>query len=230
MRVGYKLANKMFNKDAINRVILCSDGVANTGSTNANTLVDFVRGYGERGVMLTTVGVGMGTYNDVLLEHSPVGAFDDDVYGKNLDVGQLRRLLRWMKPYRAQAILSLVLKAKEQELKQADQAFSREKFNQEIDLGKKNYELALEKFRGELLETFLDQTKKAKLEAIATGLGNQQLKQLKPRHSVRSILSVRNLPGVPASDCIVYGEKSSNTREVYLHLAIYIPEMVFRKR
>src|SRR5512142_2228722 len=36
-------------------------------------------------------------------------AFDDDVYGKNLDVGQLRRLLRWMRPYRAQAFGSLVL-------------------------------------------------------------------------------------------------------------------------
>ena len=39
----------------------------------------------------------------------PKGAFDDDVYGKNLDVGQLRRLLHWMRPYRAQAIWSLVL-------------------------------------------------------------------------------------------------------------------------
>jgi ATP-binding cassette subfamily B protein len=37
------------------------------------------------------------------------GAFDDDVYGKNLDVGQVRRLMRWMRPYRAQAVLSLVL-------------------------------------------------------------------------------------------------------------------------
>jgi len=68
LRAGYKLASKMFNKDAINRVILCSDGVANTGSTDTNTLIDFVRGYGEGGIMLTTVGVGMGTYNDVLLE------------------------------------------------------------------------------------------------------------------------------------------------------------------
>ncbi|MEJ0026225.1 MAG: ABC transporter ATP-binding protein [Rhizomicrobium sp.] len=39
----------------------------------------------------------------------PKGAFDDDVYGKSLDVGQVRRLLHWMKPYRAQAIGSLVL-------------------------------------------------------------------------------------------------------------------------
>ena len=37
------------------------------------------------------------------------GAFDEDVYGKNLDVGQVSRLLRWMRPYRAQAFGSLVL-------------------------------------------------------------------------------------------------------------------------
>ena len=47
--------------------------------------------------------------SDVALDPRPAprrmkGAFDDDVYGKNLDVGQVRRLLRWMKPYRAQAI------------------------------------------------------------------------------------------------------------------------------
>ena len=37
------------------------------------------------------------------------GAFDDDVYGKNLDVGQVSRLMHWMRPYRGQAIGSLVL-------------------------------------------------------------------------------------------------------------------------
>ncbi|HJW40386.1 MAG TPA: ABC transporter ATP-binding protein [Rhizomicrobium sp.] len=37
------------------------------------------------------------------------GAFDDDVYGKSLDVGQVRRLLSWMRPYRWHAIGSLVL-------------------------------------------------------------------------------------------------------------------------
>ena len=53
---------------ANNRVVLCSDGVANTGTTNPDALVEFVRGYAQRGIMLTSVGVGMGNYNDVLLE------------------------------------------------------------------------------------------------------------------------------------------------------------------
>ena len=34
------------------------------------------------------------------------GAFDDDVYGKSLDLAQVTRLLHWMKPYRGMAIAS----------------------------------------------------------------------------------------------------------------------------
>ena len=68
LHVGYDLADRMFREGAVNRVILCSDGVANAGNTDTNALIDFVRGYGQRGIVLTTVGVGMGAYNDVLLE------------------------------------------------------------------------------------------------------------------------------------------------------------------
>jgi Ca-activated chloride channel homolog len=68
LHVGYSLAQEMYRPDAINRVILCSDGVANTGATNPDDLVEFVRGYAQRGIWLTAIGVGMGNYNDVLLE------------------------------------------------------------------------------------------------------------------------------------------------------------------
>jgi Ca-activated chloride channel family protein len=68
LHVGYEMAGTMYKEDAINRVILLSDGVANIGATDANTLVNFVRGYSERQITLTTIGVGMRTYNDALLE------------------------------------------------------------------------------------------------------------------------------------------------------------------
>ena len=68
LHVGYNLADEMYRQGANNRVVLCSDGVANTGTVDPNALVEFVRGYSQRGIMLTTVGVGMGNYNDVLLE------------------------------------------------------------------------------------------------------------------------------------------------------------------
>ena len=67
LRLGYDMAMEMYRPGNINRVIMCSDGVANTGTTNPDALVEFVRDYSDR-IMLTTVGVGMGNYNDILLE------------------------------------------------------------------------------------------------------------------------------------------------------------------
>jgi Ca-activated chloride channel family protein len=66
--MGYRLAFEHFYPSANNRVILCSDGVANTGATNPDTLVDMVRGYVDEGISLVTIGFGMGNYNDALME------------------------------------------------------------------------------------------------------------------------------------------------------------------
>lgn len=66
---GYELASKNAEKDCINRVILCSDGVANEGVTDPNVLLKEIRDYvDEDDIFLTTVGFGMGNYNDVLME------------------------------------------------------------------------------------------------------------------------------------------------------------------
>ena len=52
----------------INRVILCSDGVANVGETGPDAILREIRAYVKEGITLTTVGFGMGNYNDVLME------------------------------------------------------------------------------------------------------------------------------------------------------------------
>jgi Ca-activated chloride channel family protein len=66
--IGYRMASEAFNPDAVNRVILCSDGVANVGNTGPDSIMEQIRDYAERGIYLTTVGFGMGNYNDVLME------------------------------------------------------------------------------------------------------------------------------------------------------------------
>jgi len=66
--LGYEMAEKAFRKDAVNRVILCSDGVANTGETDQIKILERVREMGEQHIDLTTIGVGMGNHNDVFLE------------------------------------------------------------------------------------------------------------------------------------------------------------------
>ena len=69
LQMGYQMANQAFRPGGINRVILCSDGVANMGpSTSAEGILDLIEADAERGVELVTVGFGMGNYNDVLME------------------------------------------------------------------------------------------------------------------------------------------------------------------
>ena len=68
LRVGYQLALRNSKSDCINRVILCSDGVANVGETGPDAILKEINTYVKEGVTLTTVGFGMGNYNDVLME------------------------------------------------------------------------------------------------------------------------------------------------------------------
>ena len=68
LRLGYDLAWRNYRDGAINRVILCSDGVANVGVTDPNVLAQYAQDYYGRNIFLSTVGVGHGNYNDQLLE------------------------------------------------------------------------------------------------------------------------------------------------------------------
>ena len=68
LRVGYNLAQRNARVGSINRVILCSDGVANVGQTGPDAILREIRAHVEEGITLTTVGFGMGNFNDVLME------------------------------------------------------------------------------------------------------------------------------------------------------------------
>ncbi len=63
IRAAYELATRNFRAGGINRVILCTDGDFNVGITG-DALISEVERYRERGVTLTTLGFGMGNYND----------------------------------------------------------------------------------------------------------------------------------------------------------------------
>ena len=68
LRIGYDLAWRNASVNHINRVILCSDGVANVGNTGPDAILKEIRTYVQKGIRLSTVGFGMGNYNDVLME------------------------------------------------------------------------------------------------------------------------------------------------------------------
>ena len=66
--LAYRMASGEVEPGRITRVIVLSDGVGNVGDTGADSLLRKVRHHVEEGVTLTTVGFGMGNYNDILME------------------------------------------------------------------------------------------------------------------------------------------------------------------
>jgi len=65
---AYKLAERMYNKDANNRIILATDGDFNVGQTTDKELETLVTAHRQSGIYLTCLGVGMGNYKDSKLE------------------------------------------------------------------------------------------------------------------------------------------------------------------
>lgn len=73
LELGFRMAAQG-SKRHVRRVILCSDGVANSGVTSAAAVLKAVKKYVDRGVTLTAVGFGMGYYDDRLMEQLARGA------------------------------------------------------------------------------------------------------------------------------------------------------------
>lgn len=65
---AYQIAGRHFKSGQVNRVILCSDGVANIGETDAQQMLARVDAYRKQGITFTAAGFGMGGLNDALLE------------------------------------------------------------------------------------------------------------------------------------------------------------------
>ena len=68
LRLAYKMASGEVEPGRITRVIVLSDGVGNVGNTGAESILRQISENVEKGITLTTVGFGMGNYNDVLME------------------------------------------------------------------------------------------------------------------------------------------------------------------
>ncbi|MBN1204252.1 MAG: von Willebrand factor type A domain-containing protein [Myxococcaceae bacterium] len=90
LEVAYAIAASQAREGSISRVILCSDGVANSGITSADDIFESIKEYARRGVQLTTVGFGMGNYNDVLMER--LAQVGDGQYAYVDELREARRL------------------------------------------------------------------------------------------------------------------------------------------
>jgi Ca-activated chloride channel family protein len=68
LRLGYDVALAHMKEGETTRVILASDGVANVGNTGPDAILNTIRQGMDEGITLSTIGFGMGNYNDVLME------------------------------------------------------------------------------------------------------------------------------------------------------------------
>jgi Ca-activated chloride channel family protein len=68
LRLAYALAERNFNRNAVNRVIIATDGDFNVGINSPDELQDFVSRKRETGIYLSVLGFGGGNYNDLLMQ------------------------------------------------------------------------------------------------------------------------------------------------------------------
>ncbi|MFZ2617933.1 MAG: von Willebrand factor type A domain-containing protein [Anaerolineae bacterium] len=68
LQMAYQVASEAYREGEINRLILCSDGVANVGVTGADEILATIERFARRNIALSTVGFGMGNFNDVMME------------------------------------------------------------------------------------------------------------------------------------------------------------------
>ncbi len=85
IRQAYALAEMDFDEDAVNRVILATDGDFNVGITNREELKDFVERKRRTGIYLSVLGFGQGNYNDALMQALAQNGNGNAAYIDNLN-------------------------------------------------------------------------------------------------------------------------------------------------
>jgi Ca-activated chloride channel family protein len=68
IKLAYQMAQANFDKEAVNRVILATDGDFNVGITDQGELKGFIERKRKTGVFLSVFGFGQGNYNDSLMQ------------------------------------------------------------------------------------------------------------------------------------------------------------------
>tara|TARA_R110002073_G_scaffold8371_1_gene46215 strand:- start:74323 stop:76554 length:2232 start_codon:yes stop_codon:yes gene_type:complete len=66
--LAYQLASANFDKNAVNRVVLATDGDFNVGIRDRDELKGFVEREREKGIYLSVLGFGQGNYHDHLMQ------------------------------------------------------------------------------------------------------------------------------------------------------------------
>ncbi len=68
IRLAYDMAERNFDKHAVNRIIMATDGDFNVGITNHEELKRYVEKKRNKGIFLSVLGFGQGNYNDHMMQ------------------------------------------------------------------------------------------------------------------------------------------------------------------
>jgi len=91
IKLAYDTARRYFDKEAQNRVILCTDGDFNIGTTDNKTLEEMIAEEAKSGVFLTILGFGMGNIKDDRLK--TLSMRGNGNYGYIDSIDECRKLL-----------------------------------------------------------------------------------------------------------------------------------------
>ena len=95
IQLAYQVAQANFNREGVNRIVLCTDGDFNVGVTSRAELTRMIAERAQGGVSLTVLGFGMGNLKDAMLEsladqgHGNYGYIDTRREAEKLFVEQL---------------------------------------------------------------------------------------------------------------------------------------------
>ena len=92
LRLAYALAEQNFDRNAVNRIIIATDGDFNVGIADPEQLTDFVERKRETGIYLSVFGFGGGNYNDLLMQRLAQNGNGVATYIDTLN--EARRVLR----------------------------------------------------------------------------------------------------------------------------------------
>jgi Ca-activated chloride channel family protein len=91
LELGYEMMRRGARRGWIHRIIFCSDGVANVGNTGWESILESVKRDSDD-IMLSTIGFGMGNYNDILMER--LADAGDGQYSYVDNLSEAKRVLR----------------------------------------------------------------------------------------------------------------------------------------
>ena len=85
IEAAYRLAQKNYIKDGINRVMLATDGDFNVGTVNNQALQHLIEQQRQSGIELSILGLGKGNYNDELMQQLAQNGNGNAYYIDNLN-------------------------------------------------------------------------------------------------------------------------------------------------